>query len=376
MPNEWIEIEPVSGRDSGQIILRYGKNDTSSGRSATVRIWNSDFKITATTVITQSICPPEITGITLNASWTTDIPASGGTADKDNCTYSVYAIYSDGNSVDVTDDATIEGSQYVSSSKVLERHSSGTLTLGAFYEGFSITKDITIYQEAYVPVLTGISITAVWVNDMPASGGTITRNNFNITGTALYDVGGNKDITNTMNVSLSGNVNVPSSTDLNRHSVGNITVTGSYSGFTDSEVVTAYQVAYVPVLTGISMNVSWKTDIPASGGTITKDNFNITGTALYDVGGNKDITDTMDVTLGGTLTIPSSTNVNRHSVGNITVTGTYSGFTDSEVVTAYQSAAEAFITLNPTNIDMNGEYQTTTINVSSNIEWDTNISEQ
>ena len=65
MPNEWIEIEPVSGRDSGQIIIRYGKNDTSSGRSATIRIWNSDFKITATTVITQSICHPDIpTGTT------------------------------------------------------------------------------------------------------------------------------------------------------------------------------------------------------------------------------------------------------------------------------------------------------------------------
>ena len=149
MPNEWIEIEPVSGRDSGQIIIRYGKNDTSSGRSATVRIWNSDFKITATTVITQSICPTEITGITLNASWLNDVPASGGTATKDNCSYNVMGLLDDGSTRNVTDLSNVYGSLTVPASTDVNRHSVGTLTLNAKYQDFTDSENVIAYQAGY-----------------------------------------------------------------------------------------------------------------------------------------------------------------------------------------------------------------------------------
>ena len=91
----------------------------------------------------------KVTAITLdNLVWATNIPASGGTATKDNCTYSVTAYYSDGTTSDVTSEATITGSQVIPSTNIGEVHSAGTLTLTASYSGFSATGNVTIYQEA------------------------------------------------------------------------------------------------------------------------------------------------------------------------------------------------------------------------------------
>ena len=91
----------------------------------------------------------KLTAITLdNLVWVTNIPASGGTATKDNCTYSVTAYYSDGTTSDVTSEATIIGSQVIPSTNIEEVHSAGTLTLTASYSGFSATGNVTVYQEA------------------------------------------------------------------------------------------------------------------------------------------------------------------------------------------------------------------------------------
>ena len=93
----------------------------------------------------------KVTAITLDSlTWTTNIPASGGTATKDNCTYSVTAYYSDGTTSDVTSEATITGSQEIPSTSIEEVHSAGTLTLTASYSGFTATGNVTVYQEAAI----------------------------------------------------------------------------------------------------------------------------------------------------------------------------------------------------------------------------------
>lgn len=90
-----------------------------------------------------------VTAISLeNLVWVTNVPASGGTATKENCTYSVTAYYSDGTTSDVTLEATITGSQEIPSTNIEEVHSAGTLTLTASYSGFTATGNVTIYQEA------------------------------------------------------------------------------------------------------------------------------------------------------------------------------------------------------------------------------------
>ena len=100
-------------------------------------------------LIFQNFTFMKVTAITLdNVVWTTNIPASGGTATKDNCTYSVTAYYSDGTTSDVTSEATITGSQVIPSTNIEEVHSAGTLTLTASYRGFTATGNVTVYQEA------------------------------------------------------------------------------------------------------------------------------------------------------------------------------------------------------------------------------------
>lgn len=100
-------------------------------------------------LIFQNFTFTKVTAITLdNLVWATNIPASGGTATKENCTYSVTAYYSDGTTSDVTSEATITGSQVIPSTDIEEVHSAGTLTLTASYSGFTATGNVTVYQEA------------------------------------------------------------------------------------------------------------------------------------------------------------------------------------------------------------------------------------
>ena len=100
-------------------------------------------------VVFQNVTVIKVTAITLdNLVWATNIPWSGGTATKENCTYSVTAYYSDGTTVDVTSEATITGSQVIPSTNIEEVHSAGTLTLTASYSGFTATGNVTVYQEA------------------------------------------------------------------------------------------------------------------------------------------------------------------------------------------------------------------------------------
>lgn len=98
-----------------------------------------------------------LTGITIeNLTWVEDVSYSGGTADKDNCSYKVLAEYDSGKSRTVTSKATITGSISVSASTATERVDLGLLELTATYEGFTATASTEAYQEAnhYVQYLT------------------------------------------------------------------------------------------------------------------------------------------------------------------------------------------------------------------------------
>ena len=122
------------------------------GNNETLNIYIGTDKIYGIYAGDLQIYPTDInilTAISLdNLVWVTNVPASGGTATKENCTYSVTAYYSDGTTSDVTSEATITGSQVIPSTNIGEVHSAGTLTLTASYSGFTATGDVTVYQEA------------------------------------------------------------------------------------------------------------------------------------------------------------------------------------------------------------------------------------
>lgn len=182
-----------------------------------------------------------VTAITFeNLVWVTDIPASGGTANKDNCSFVVIGHRSNGTNINITNASTISGSLVVAASQSLERHSAGTLTLTAVYGEFSATSEVEVYQAAAIPVITAITIdNLTWVHDIPASGGTATKDNCVYFVTAYFDNSTTSDVT--ASATVTGSLVVPATVEENLHSAGTLTLTASYSGVTGTADVTVYQ---------------------------------------------------------------------------------------------------------------------------------------
>ena len=91
-------------------------------------------------------------------------------------------------------------------------------------------------------------------------------------------------------------------------------------------------------LTGITLdNLTWATDVSFEGGTASSANCTFSVTAHYDSGKTRRITNQATIT-STSIEVPSTMIESREYVGTITVTATYSGFTDSDTVNAYQEA--------------------------------------
>ena len=183
----------------------------------------------------------DITAITLdNIVWAVDVPATGGTATKDNCTFTVTGYRSNGSTTNITTVANVTGSLVVESSSTQERHSVGTLELTATYGAFSASGETTVYQAANAPAVTSITIdNLTWVHDIPATGGTADKDSCVYFVTAHYDSADSADVT-TLAV-ITGSLEVSATTEENLHSAGTLTLTASYCGLTASESVTVYQ---------------------------------------------------------------------------------------------------------------------------------------
>lgn len=154
---------------TGQVTLE--ENTTSESRIVQAPL-NAKYVVLTVSAIKEGFqsaapTPPTptetVTGVSFSSiTWTTDVPASGGTATKDNCTYIVTADYNNGNRVDITtltpdEGLLVEGSKTVSASTDTSRHSVGSLSLDITYfpeftattPVYTATTAITVYQEAY-----------------------------------------------------------------------------------------------------------------------------------------------------------------------------------------------------------------------------------
>lgn len=255
---DWITYSPSSGSGSGQITITASTNTELQERLAQLMVYNSQYGITAVTQISQDIC--SVTGLNITVNWIKDIPASGGTATSANCSFQVFAVYSDGNSVEVTDDCIISGSKEVNASTNESRHSIGTVYFTVVYpDRFTTNASVVGYQAAYEPepvVFNNITATAVWATDVPASGGIATSANCTFTITAYYS-DGSTNVIPASQCSISGSMNVNPSTDEERHNVGSITFNVSYEGKSTTCSATVYQAAYQAVFNGDVVLTYW-----------------------------------------------------------------------------------------------------------------------
>lgn len=202
----------------------------------------------------------ELTALTITASAISDVPSSGGSINYNNCNYTVMAYYDGGTTEDVTNTATISSNTLaVSASTIGYRHKVGTLTISASYDGYSASTDVDIYQEGYAPTptVTGVSFSSItWTIDVPASGGTASKENCTYIVTADYNNGNRVDIT-TLTPSeglwVDGAKTVSASTNTQRHSVGSLSLdityfpefTATTPVFTATTAITAYQEGYI-----------------------------------------------------------------------------------------------------------------------------------
>ena len=102
--------------------------------------------------INYSKTPPKVlTAITFeNLTWVTDIPVTGGTATKDNCSYTIMARYIGSEPEDITSQVTVKGRLIVAETTATTRQSVGTLILTAEYKGISCTGSVVAYQKKAV----------------------------------------------------------------------------------------------------------------------------------------------------------------------------------------------------------------------------------
>lgn len=166
----WITLSSMSGSVETTVTATATENTTDDDRKGSVVFWNIT---TDTTYVVSCIQKKAPTAITFdNVIWVTDVPSSGGTATKDNCSYTVIEQYADGSTSDITDYATVSGSLNVPSTTATTRQNVGTLTLTASYGSFTASTDVTVYQEAVVPYLR-LNPSTITFN---ATGGTATIN--------------------------------------------------------------------------------------------------------------------------------------------------------------------------------------------------------
>ena len=109
--------------------------------------------------INYSKTPPKVlTAITFeNLTWVTDIPVTGGTATKDNCSYTIMARYIGSEPEDITSQVTVKGRLIVAETTATTRQSVGTLTLTAEYKGVTCTGSVAAYQEAVDPSMSPLT---------------------------------------------------------------------------------------------------------------------------------------------------------------------------------------------------------------------------
>ena len=131
--------------------------------------------------------------------------------------------------------------------------------------------------------------------------------------------------------------------------IGNNEISNIYVGTDEIYGIYAGDLQIYPtdfgIITAISLeNLVWVTDVPYSGGTADSGNCSFKVYAYYDSGKRKNVT--YGATISGSLIVPETTADTREMVGTLTLTATYSGFTATGSVDAYQKAYMAEIPYN------------------------------
>ena len=292
-----------------------------------------------------------------------DIPASGGTASVNFISGIGYTNYSSGESSTTSlfssSDVSIDHNDVSADNlgtTVKSRTKVGTLNVIVTWNGVTEFPSLDVYQEAnaITSVEYGIPSVSLTVDDIPASGGTISSGTvtYSQTQEQYYTSGASEtlsEITSGGTVSYGSAVSASSlgTTKKSRSVVGTLTVDVTLNGKSGSASVDVYQEANAITsveygIPSVSLTVD---DIPASGGTISSGTvtYSQTQEQYYTSGASETLS---EITSGGTVSYGSAvsasslgtTKKSRSVVGTLTVDVTLNGKSGSASVDVYQEA--------------------------------------
>lgn len=270
----------------------------------------------------------------INSLSANDIPAAGGTISSGVVNYTQTVYYVSGKTTDITSGATVAYSAPVTAASlgttVKERSSVGTLTATVTLNEKSATKEVSVYQAANAITsygdLAGGSITA---NDIPASGGSVTPTIVKATQTIGFTSGATRAGNITNNTISAVTATSLGTTEKVRTLIESkeVTFTGE-GGKTKKLSVGVYQQANTATYGDVTITGGTATDIPAGGGTVTKDNvtgYSSSQTVSYTSGSTR--VGSVTNTLSGEVSAPNlgTEQKERSSIGLITITATGEG---------------------------------------------------
>lgn len=145
--SNWINITPSSGSGGGMITITASTIGEITRRVASVIASNNRYSVSAQTQVEQIGVMPNSISVQ-NLSWVSDVPSTGGTATKDNCSYTVIANYNSGITVDITSYVLVTGELNVPYNTTENRKYVGELVLTFYYGEVSTTASTSVYQAA------------------------------------------------------------------------------------------------------------------------------------------------------------------------------------------------------------------------------------
>lgn len=255
--------------------------------------------------------------------------------------------------------------------------------------GKKATGTMYIYQEANkeTNITYGVPTIGVFtVDDIPASGGSISSGTVNYvqsrtqhytsgatSSLSVLDSGGTVTYSDAVSAESLGTTVKP------RAEVGTLTVTVTMNGQSASKDATVYQAANSATYGAVSVSATTPVSIPAAGAI-----YNIKPTASQTVSftsgstraGNIDLSYAAKNTVTGfsingeTVTVQQNLTTSPRNGFIVTVTATGEGSkSDSTEVTFNQVAAAAYLTVDPSTINIAANETSASFNIESNDSW-------
>ena len=245
-----------------------------------------------------------------------------------SATVSAVATHSDGTSTEVTPrwTSSAPGVATVSASGMVTAVASGTTTITGTFSGQSDSVVITVTA----PEVTSLSVSTSATSLTVGASATVTA-------MATYGDGTSAEITPTWGSSAPGVATVSASGMVTAVAVGTATITGTFSGQNDSVVIT------VTAPEATSLSVTTTATFLTVGASAT-----VSAIATYSDGTSAEVTPTWGSSAPGVVKVHGPGTLTAIAVGTATITGTFSGQSDSVVITVTAPNADDILARCPT----------------------------